>query len=106
MHLPGFGDKGAEHLFIHLAMIERLKIGLRLVGAVGLALRCHLFMVGQPDHPAGDRCGSAKPVLLFNHPDRGPGFMRSKRRGQSRCTGADDQNIRFAIDYGLSPPIG
>ena len=60
-------------------------------------------MIGQPDHAAGNRGGSAKPVLLFDQPDRGTGFVRRQRCGQARCTGTDDQNICLAVDYGISP---
>jgi len=38
-------------------------------------------MVGQPDHTAGNGGGPAEPVLLFDQPDRGAGFVRSQSGG-------------------------
>ena len=46
VHLPRFGDKGLENRFVHFAMIERLEIGERLGGAVRLAFRGHLLVIG------------------------------------------------------------
>ena len=106
VHLAGFGDKGSEHRFVHFAMVERPEIGERLGGAVRLALRGHLLVIGQPDHAAGNCRGTAQPVLFLDQPHRGTGFVRCQRCGKACGPGSDNQNIRFAVDYGTSPVIG
>ena len=63
-------------------------------------------MIGQPDNAAGYRRGSAKPILLLYQPDRGTGFMRRQRCGETGCSRTDDQNIYLAIDNRTFPMTG